>query len=112
MQFDEQIRSAGGKRPEIFVHARRSANNEIFDHYSQYDEESHRMKIKIVDSAYLSVATLKQDERTLPVNCIKIDQSTGLVDSPFTALIVGFGATGQEAFKFLYEYLFIILILL
>ena len=49
------------------------------------------MKIKIVDSAYLSVATLKQDERTLPVNCIKIDQSTGLVNSPFTTLIVGFG---------------------
>lgn len=27
-----------------------------------------------------------------------------MVDSPFTALIVGFGGTGQEAFKFLYEY--------
>jgi hypothetical protein len=62
------------------------------------------MKIKIVDSAYLSVTTLKQDKRTLPVSCVKVNQSTGLVDSPFTALIVGFGATGQEAFKFLYEY--------
>lgn len=91
-------------KPVIYIHARRDANNEVFDHYSQYDEESHRMKIKIVDSAYLSVATLKQDERTLPVNCIKIDKSTGLVDSPFTTLIVGFGGTGQEAFKFLYEY--------
>ena len=101
---DRGLCSMHENKPVIYIHARRDANNEVFDHYSQYDEESHRMKIKIVDSAYLSVATLKQDERTLPVNCIKIDQSTGLVDSPFTALIVGFGGTGQEAFKFLYEY--------
>lgn len=104
LQKDRGLCSMHENKPVIYIHARRDANNEVFDHYSQYDEESHRMKIKIVDSAYLSVATLKQDERTLPVNCIKIDPSTGLVDSPFTALIVGFGRTGQEAFKFLYEY--------
>lgn len=104
LQKDHRLRSMNENKPVIYIHARRDANNEVFDHYSQYDGESQRMKIKIVDSAYLSVATLKQDERTLPVNCVKIDQSTGLVDSPFTALIVGFGGTGQEAFKFLYEY--------
>lgn len=104
LQKDQRLRSMHENKPVIYIHARRDANNEIFDHYSQYDGESQRMKIKIVDSAYLSVATLKQDERTLPVNCIKIDQSTGLVNSPFTTLIVGFGGTGQEAFKFLYEY--------
>ena len=104
LQKDRRLRSMNENKPVIYIHARRDANNEVFDHYSQYDGESQRMKIKIVDSAYLSVATLKQDERTLPVSCVKIDQSTGLVDSPFTALIVGFGGTGQEAFKFLYEY--------
>ena len=104
LQKDCMLCSMNDNKPVIYIHARRDANNEIFDHYSQYDGESERMKIKIVDSAYLSVATLKQDERTLPVNCVKIDPSTGLVNSPFTALIVGFGGTGQEAFKFLYEY--------
>lgn len=104
LQKDRRLRSINENKPVIYIHARRDANNEVFDHYSQYDGESQRMKTKIVDSAYLSVAILKQDERTLPVNCVKIDQSTGLVDSPFTALIVGFGGTGQEAFKFLYEY--------
>ena len=104
LQKDSRLRLMNENKPVIYIHARRDANNEVFDHYSQYDGESQRMKIKIVDSAYLSVATLKQDERTLPVSCVKIDQSTGLVDSPFTALIVGFGGTGQEAFKFLYEY--------
>lgn len=104
LQKDRRLRSMNENRPVIYIHARRDANNEIFDHYSQYDEAAQRMKIKLVDSAYLSVATLKQDDRTLPVNCVKIDRSTGLVNSPFTAMVVGFGATGQEAFKFLYEY--------
>ena len=104
LQKDKQLLSMGANKPDIYVHARRDANNEIFDHYSQYDGESQRMKIKIVDSAYLSVITLKQDKETLPVNCVKIDPTTSLVDSTFTALIVGFGATGQEAFKYMYEY--------
>lgn len=104
LQRDRSLTSMNDNKPVIYIHARRDANNEIFDHYSQYDGESKRMKIKIVDSAYLSIATLKQDERTLPINSVKIEQSTGLVDSPFTALVIGFGGTGQEAFKFLYEY--------
>lgn len=104
LQKDKRLRSMVDNKPIIYVHARRDANNEVFDHYSQYDEETQRMQIKIVDSAYLSIATLKQDEAALPVNCVKIDKATGLVNSPFTSLIVGFGSTGQEAFKFLYEY--------
>lgn len=104
LQKDKRLRSMVDNKPIIYVHARRDANNEVFDHYSQYDGETQRMEIKIVDSAYLSIATLKQDEAALPVNCVKIDKATGLVISSFTSLIVGFGSTGQEAFKFLYEY--------
>ena len=104
LQQDQYLSSMGDNKPVIYVHARKNANNEVFDHYSQYDGESQRMKIKIVDSAYLSVAKLKQDERALPVHCVNFDKTTGLVDSSFTALIIGFGGTGQEAFKFLYEF--------
>ena len=104
LQKDNRLCAMIDNKPIIYVHARRDANNEVFDHYSQYDNQSQRMTIKIVDSAYMSITTLKQDNASLPVNCVKIDKSTGLVDSPFTALIIGFGGTGQEAFKFLYEY--------
>lgn len=90
--------------PTIFVHARRDAYNEVFAHYSQYASDSKKMKIKVVDSAYLSIQSLKQDDYALPVNCVKHNTQTGTVDSPFTAMVVGFGATGQEAFKFLYEF--------
>ncbi len=104
LQHDKRLLSMRENSPLIYIHARRDANNEIFDHYSQYDGESHRMKIKIVDSAYLSTLALKQDENLLPVNCVEFDKKNGTVNTPFTSLIVGFGATGQEAFKFLYEY--------
>ena len=86
----------------IYVHARRDANNEIFDHYSQYDSTKQCVKIKIIDSAYLSVASMKDCAEMLPVSCVK--PTKALVDEPFNAMIVGFGATGQEAFKFLYEF--------
>lgn len=33
-----------------------------------------------------------------------MEKLSQLVNSPFTSLIVGFGSTGQDAFKFLYEY--------
>lgn len=104
LQQDNMLCNMPKDKLVIYVHARRDANNEVFDHYSQYAEDSKRIKIRLVDSAYLSVTTMKQNERTWPVNCVKIDKATGLVDSPFTSLIVGFGGTGQEAFKFLYEY--------
>ncbi len=104
LQKDKKLGTMDKEKPIIYIHARRDANNEIFDHYSQYDGESQRMKIKIVDSSFLSIATLKQNVSALPVNCVRIDKATGLVKSPFTALIIGFGNTGMEAFKFLYEY--------
>ena len=93
--------------PNIFVHARRDSYNEVYAHYSRYTHtagEKHKMKIEIVDSAFLSVQTLKQSDDTLPVSCVKVNTQTGTVDNPFNAMVIGFGATGQEAFKFLYEF--------
>lgn len=104
LQQDDKLIAMTYNKPEIYVHARRDANNEIFDHFSQYDDNAKRMKIKIVDSAYLSVVALKQNDKALPVNCVKINKDTRVVESSFNAMIIGFGSTGLEAFKFLYEY--------
>lgn len=104
LQRDKRLITMGANRPTIYLHARRDSNNEVFDHYSQYDSGAPRMKIKVVDSAYLSVVTLKQQYEYLPVNCVNVNRSIGTVDSPFSSLIVGFGSTGQEVFKFLYEF--------
>lgn len=106
LQEDKHLKDLVTKKssPTIFVHARRDSYNEVFAHYSQYATDGEKMKIKVVDSAYLSIQSLKQDDKALPVNCVKPNPQTGTVDTPFTAMVVGFGATGQEAFKFLYEF--------
>ena len=104
LQQDKMLSSLENNRPVIYVHARRDSNNEVFDHYSMYDSSSKRMQIKIVDSAYLSVSSLKQDYEALPLKCMDLDSATGFVTSAFNAMIIGFGSTGQEAFKYLYEY--------
>ena len=91
-------------KPFIYVHARKNANNEVVDHYLQYDNFASRMEIKVVDSAILAFEKLKQDIWALPVNSVEFDSNTGIVSSPFTAMIIGLGGTGLEAFKFLYEY--------
>ena len=103
LQRDARLNTLTTK-PVIYVHARKSANNEVVDHYLQYDATTPRMEIKVIDSAYLSIDLLKQDTWALPVNSVEFNPTTGVVSSPFTAMIVGLGGTGLEAFKFLYEY--------
>lgn len=104
LQQDKTLQSLIDKEPVIFVRAHKDANNEIFDHYSQYDGETRRITVKIVDSVELAMNNLKESDKSLPVKCVRIDKNTGAVDTPFTSLIVGFGSMGQEAFKFLYEF--------
>ena len=119
LQIDKTITSR--KDVKIYVHARKTINGELFDTYAQYvnqnDEVSSTDKscdesnktttyppsVKLVDSAYKSVKTLIKD-CNLPVDCVDFDSKTGLVSTPFTSLIIGFNATGQEAFKYLYEH--------
>ncbi len=94
------------KNKEVYmhIHARKDANNEVFDHYSQYHiDYPQNIRFEIVDSAYLSVLTLKKNDKCLPVNCVKVE-ANGCVYAPFNSMIVGFGEVGQEAFKFLYEF--------
>ena len=103
IQQDRMLNALKNK-PLIYVHARKSANNEVVDHYLQYVNHASWMEIKVVDSAILSFEKLKQDIWALPVNSVVYDSNTGTVSSPFTSMVIGFGGTGLEAFKFLYEY--------
>lgn len=108
LQNDKTVTSRD--KVKIYVHARKTINAELFDTYAQYVEhDDKKPSVKLVDSAYKSVKKLKETDvketdGCLPVDCVEYDNRTGLVSSPFTSLIVGFNATGQEAFKFLYEH--------
>lgn len=124
LQNDKTVTSRD--KVKIYVHARKTINAELFDSYAQYVEQkdnvveesiadmysndngqskTYKPSVKLVDSAYKSVKRLKEKiPGCLPVDCVEYDYRTGLVNSPFTSLIVGFNATGQEAFKYLYEH--------
>ena len=98
-------RSGAHQKMKIYTHVRNSDKNEIYDNYSLYNTAAETVDIKLIDSSYLSVLTLKLHYNSLPVSTVKVDTRTATVeDNEFEALIVGFGETGQEAFNFLYEY--------
>lgn len=70
-----------------------------FEYNSRYGVETI-----LVDSAQLAVKSMMYNEATHPVNYVDFDHRTGVAQTAFHCIIIGFGETGQEAFKFLYEH--------
>lgn len=91
-------------KSRIFVLAQRYKFQEIYENYSKINGDDTSKKIEVIDSSYLSVHTLINDKNNLPINFVDIDPDTAKATSPFTSLIIGFGSTGQELFKYLYEF--------
>lgn len=69
--------------------------------------DSHN-KLQIIDDAREAIMELTAgyDHIAHPINFVDIDQRKGCVktEKPFMAFIIGFGTTGQEALRFLYEF--------
>ena len=74
--------------------------------------ESSQGKLQIIDdskAAVMEFAMRKNEEGKClahPINFVEINHQLGCVETkkPFTAFIIGFGTTGQEALRFLYEF--------
>lgn len=60
--------------------------------------------LKFIDSANLAVMELKKNVAYQPVSFVNPDIKTGVATKPFRCMIVGFGETGFEVFRFLYEF--------
>lgn len=88
----------------IYCHARRDGVNRIIEDM----ELGQNIEIRLLDSSHLAVESLKRNVENHPVSFVDIEtmdgENPGTVTSPFTSLVVGFGETGQEAVKFLYEF--------
>lgn len=90
----------------IFCHAKKDG---LINRYAGITDKDGR--ITFVDSAYLSVEYLKKHNtgELMPVNFVEIAEDSnhgrlGYVTSSFNCAIIGFGETGKEAMKFLYEF--------
>lgn len=94
----------------FYCHAQKKLLNERLISCSMCEKNPDiNHQIKLIDSSYLSILELKHSFIAHPVNFVDIETDengyrTGIVISPFNALIVGFGDTGQEALSFLYEF--------
>ena len=66
--------------------------------------DGFKYNIHYIDSSSLSVLQLKKDVNYHPVKFVDVNTETGMVSSDFKAMIIGFGETGRDAFRFLYEF--------
>ena len=91
----------------IYCHAKKEG---LINRYDNITDVEDRMKF--IDSSYLSVVSLKKfdADKMLPVKYVNIaedpvtNNKLGYVTSAFNCAIIGFGETGKEALKFLYEF--------
>lgn len=60
--------------------------------------------LKFIDSSNLAVMELKKKVEYQPVSFVTPDTKTGVATKPFRSMIIGFGETGFEVFRFLYEF--------
>lgn len=108
LQKSSCMKYKGSKR--IFCLVNSAQGNALFEKDSVDDVE-----IKVVDASSLSVALLsnavKRDTGKMvheyefhPVNFIDIDTENALATSQFNALVLGFGDTGTNALRWLYEF--------
>lgn len=108
------------KNVRVYCQARREAMNNIYE--SVFPADGDTNLLQIVDNAYLSINYIKnkvgsdekkeiafcQDVKTPkykhhPINYVDIDHEKHVAKTPFSCMVIGFGDTGKEAFKFLYE---------
>lgn len=89
-------------KTDIYCHCRRSAKTRSLEYYG-LTHSKERSEVHVIDTSLLSVDQLKLDERLQPVRHVAVNPDA-TIDTPFNALIVGFGETGTEALRFLYEF--------
>lgn len=91
----------------IYCHAKKEGLINRYDNIADVED-----RVRFVDSSYLSVVALKKwhDNAMLPVKYVDVAEDSeakrrlGYVTSEFQCAVVGFGETGKEALKFLYEF--------
>ena len=101
LRSDDYFKVCMDKKAYIYCRATSGKLNggTAFEYNSRYGVETI-----LVDSAQLAVKTMMHNVATHPANFVEFDHSTGMAKTEFHCMIIGFGETGQEAFKFLYEH--------
>lgn len=102
LKKDCTILKRQGRDVIFYCHARHNSINRVIEDF----DTANSIEVKIVDTSNLSIECLKRDVCLQPISFVDIDKTKnyGTVTSPFTSLIIGFGETGKDALRFLYEF--------
>lgn len=89
--------------------SKRYSDNEKYSIYCRANHDSitdsfANLNLRFIDSASLAVIELKKKVEYQPVSFVKPDTKTAVATKPFRSMIIGFGETGFEVFRFLYEF--------
>ena len=89
----------------MYCHAKKEG---LVNRYDTIADKGNQ--VTVVDSSFLAVESMKKDKSgdLLPVKYVDVAEKDkrklGYVTSDFNCAVIGFGETGKEALKFLYEY--------
>ncbi len=84
---------------DCYCHARKNRNNSALLNDGKLAFRAH-----IIDTSNLAILELKKNRNYHPVNFVNKGEISGTVSSTFTGMVIGFGETGRDAFRFLYEF--------
>lgn len=89
---------------DIYCHARKNRENGIVEKMAYLKGENGQLNVHIVDTSALAIQILKRNVEYQPVSFVEPNTECAVVDNSFTALVLGFGETGRDAVRFLYEF--------
>ena len=67
-------------------------------------DNARKIEIKLLDLSVMAAQTLFLDPDNHPINFVDCDTDTATVKSRFDALILGFGRSGRDIVRYLYEF--------
>ena len=89
---------------DIYCRARKNKENSVFEKLAYIKTIETLPNVHLIDSANLAVQILKKNVDYQPISFVTPNIELATVDSSFTALVIGFGETGRDTVRFLYEF--------
>lgn len=89
---------------DIYCRARKNKENSVFEKLAYVKTIEALPNVHLIDSANLAVQILKKNVDYQPVSFVSPCTELATVEEAFTALVIGFGETGRDAVRFLYEF--------
>jgi len=90
----------------IYCQTRKSSVTSIIE--DSRSNPDAKLEVRVIDESVLAVERLKEKEVFHPSHYVEFElddvAGIGFAKTPFNSLIVGFGETGRDTLRFLYEY--------